>query len=146
MPGSIFVSVNPIGMAAGSYTGTVLITVSNAGVTILSQPISVTLTIGQTGGGPTVTSASPSQLTFYMQAGSGLAPAPQNLLIAGAGRATLHGDPDVLERRRRLVQRQHEFRVPFRATWRLRSFPRCRPARISARSRSGPPTAIPRSR
>jgi uncharacterized protein (TIGR03437 family) len=74
-PATLSVSVNPAGLAAGSYTGTVAVTPS--GGTATNVTVSLTVTT------PTV-SVSPTSLSFTYQAGSST-PSAQNVTVSGGG-------------------------------------------------------------
>ncbi len=78
-PGSLSISVNPVGLTPGDYVGTVEIT--SAGAANSPQVVAVSLTVT----GPSVT-VSPAQLSFSFQTG-GNPPAPQPLTLATAGQA-----------------------------------------------------------
>ena len=83
-PGSLSVSVNPTGLAVGTYTGNV--TVTSAGASNSSQKITVTL--GVTGTPPSGTSfnITPGSLSFTYASGTSK-PGTQNLSIASSGTA-----------------------------------------------------------
>lgn len=75
-PASLSVSVNPAGLAAGSYGGTITITpAAGSAVTV-----AVTLTVTSTA----ALSASPTSLAFSFQTGGG-APAPQTVSVTSNG-------------------------------------------------------------
>ena len=78
-PSTLSVSVNPAGLAAGTYSGTVIITgaASNS-----PRTVAVTLTV-TAAALPTLTVA-PASLTFAAQAG-GTAPAAQSLSVTSSG-------------------------------------------------------------
>ncbi len=80
-PGSLTISVNPSGMAPGSYPGSV--TVSAPGATNSPLIIPVTLAINST-----VLSVAPSNLTFF--GAVGLNPNPQTIQISNTGTGTLN--------------------------------------------------------
>jgi hypothetical protein len=75
-PGSVSVSVNPAGLAAGTYNGTVAITA--AGAANSPQSVAVTLTVSAA---PTMT-VSPATLSFSFQTG-GAAPAAKTISVGG---------------------------------------------------------------
>jgi uncharacterized protein (TIGR03437 family) len=78
-PGTASVSVNPVDLSVGTYSG--VITVTSAGASNSPQSVTVTLSVtAGTGQGITV---SPSSLSFNYQVGTA-APAPQLLSIGGA--------------------------------------------------------------
>ena len=81
-PGSLSVSVNPKGLAAGTYTGTV--TVASSGASNSLQKITVTL--GVTGTPPSGMSLNltPGSLSFTYLSGT-TAPGAQNLSVASSG-------------------------------------------------------------
>ena len=73
-PATLTVSVNPVGMAVGAYSGTVTVTASNATNTLV---IPVTLTVQPA---PSL-SVSPSQLNFTTQVGSSNWPTAQPISV-----------------------------------------------------------------
>jgi uncharacterized protein (TIGR03437 family) len=72
------VSVNPAGLVAGTYNGTITFTANG-----INQGVSVTLTVSGTGGGTSTLTVSPASLSFSGQAGAGLLPL-QTLAITSA--------------------------------------------------------------
>ncbi len=72
VPSSISVSINPAGLAAGPYSGTV--TISSPGATPATIPVTLTVLA------PTLT-ASPSVLSFNYQIGSSTQPAAQTISV-----------------------------------------------------------------
>jgi hypothetical protein len=78
-PGSVSVSVNPAGLAAGTFNGTV--TITSAGAANSPQTVAVTLTV--TAASPSLT-VSPTTLSFSYQSG-GAAPAAKTISVAGTG-------------------------------------------------------------
>jgi uncharacterized protein (TIGR03437 family) len=74
-PGQISVSVNPSGMAAGSYTGTVSVTPDGGAPTNLTVSFTITT--------PSIT-VSATSLSFSYQAG-GTPPAAQSVAVTGGG-------------------------------------------------------------
>jgi len=81
-PGSLSVSVNPTGLAAGTYTGNVTVTSSGAS----NSPQKITVTLGVTAAPPSGMSLNitPGSLSFSYISGS-TAPGTQNLSIASSG-------------------------------------------------------------
>jgi uncharacterized protein (TIGR03437 family) len=77
-PSSVSVTVNPAGLAAGSYSGSVTVTAPGAANGPFTVPVTLTITAA-----PMITAAS-GPLSFTMQAG-GSAPPPQNVAIASSG-------------------------------------------------------------
>ena len=75
-PGSVLVTANPAGLAAGTYGGTINVTSPGAAN---SAPVAVTLTVT----GVPQLSIGPSQLTFAAPVG-GPTPAPQTLTVTSA--------------------------------------------------------------
>jgi hypothetical protein len=83
-PGSLSVSVNPAGLAAGNYTGTVTLTASGASNS--PQKIAVNLAVtGPSSGNPSL-NITPGNLAFTYALGS-TASGTQNLSIASSGTA-----------------------------------------------------------
>jgi hypothetical protein len=80
-PGTVAVSVNPSGLAAGTYTGTVSITASSASNS--PKTVGVTLTVTAPAPAPTI-NVSPASLSFSYQSG-GTTPAAQNLAVSSSG-------------------------------------------------------------
>jgi uncharacterized protein (TIGR03437 family) len=78
---AFMVNVNPTGLSAGTYNGTVTLTPS--GGTAVSIPVTLTVT-----GGSTVSATPSGPLSFSYQVG-GNAPAAQSISVAGAGNAAL---------------------------------------------------------
>ena len=79
-PGSLVATLNPAGLAAGTYTGSIVITpVSPTGST---QTIPVTLQVTA----PAALAASPGALSFATQAGNPI-PVPQNITVQSTGAA-----------------------------------------------------------
>jgi uncharacterized protein (TIGR03437 family) len=74
---NLSVSVNPAGLAAGTYSGTISFNANS-----FIQTVPITLTVSTSGGGGSVT-ANPTSLSFSGQAGSG-ALSPQSLTISSA--------------------------------------------------------------
>ncbi len=86
--GSASVSVNPAGLAAGSYSGSVTITAAGSTGSPKTVPIALNITVGA----PTLT-VSPASLSFAYQTG-GATPAAQSIAIGGGPlnyRATVSG-------------------------------------------------------
>jgi hypothetical protein len=83
-PGSLSVSVNPAGLAAGTYTGTVTITASGAS----NSPQKVAVTLAVTGTPPTNPSlnVTPGTVTFTYASGTST-PGTQSLSVASSGTA-----------------------------------------------------------
>jgi uncharacterized protein (TIGR03437 family) len=77
-PATLSVSVNPAGLAAGEYTGT--ITITSAGVANSPIPVAVTLTVR----GSSQLAATPSALAFHFQT-EGAAPPNQTLTLTSNG-------------------------------------------------------------
>jgi uncharacterized protein (TIGR03437 family) len=74
-PATVQVTVNPTGLAAGTYTGAIMVTAGAASV-----PVTVTLTVTAA----TQLVITPSQLTFVAPSG-GAAPGPQTLTLTSTG-------------------------------------------------------------
>ena len=83
-PGSLSVSVNPTGLAVGTYTGSV--TVNSSGASNSPQKIAVTLGVTGTSPGGTSLKITPGSLSFSYLAGS-TAPGAQSLSIGSSGTA-----------------------------------------------------------
>jgi hypothetical protein len=81
-PGSVSVSVNPVSLAAGTYTGSVTLTSSGASNSPKTIPITLTVTSASL---PTITAA-PSSLSFTYQTG-GAAPASQPVNLTSSSGA-----------------------------------------------------------
>jgi hypothetical protein len=81
-PGSVSVSVNPTGLAAGTFTGNV--TIASSGASNRSKAVPVTLTV--TAASLPALNASPLSLSFRYQTG-GAAPAAQNVGLTSSGSA-----------------------------------------------------------
>ena len=81
-PGSLSVSVNPIGLAAGTYTGNITVTSVGASNNPKTIPVTLTVTAASL---PNLT-ASPLNLSFSYQSG-GAAPAAQNVSLSSSGSA-----------------------------------------------------------
>jgi hypothetical protein len=81
-PQAVSVAVNPAGLTAGTYKGTVAI--ASTGASNSPQMVGVTFTIGATATKPNLTST-PTSLTF--NASGSTAVAPQTLAIASSGAA-----------------------------------------------------------
>ncbi|MGC2198086.1 MAG: choice-of-anchor D domain-containing protein, partial [Terriglobales bacterium] len=79
-PGNLSVSVNPSGLAAGTYTGNV--TITSAGASNSPKTVAVTLTV-TAAAAPTL-SASPLSLSFTYQSG-GTTPAAQTVNLTSSG-------------------------------------------------------------
>ena len=77
---NFLVYANPTGLAAGTYNGTITLTLLNG--TAVSIPVTLTVT-----GGSTV-SATPATLTFSYAVGAST-PAAQSITVTGAGNAAL---------------------------------------------------------
>ncbi len=80
-PGSVVVSANPTGMAAGSYSGTITITASGAMNSPQSVPVTLTVTSG-TGSGRL--SARPRWVSFNYSAGQ-TSPSPKTVSVSSSG-------------------------------------------------------------
>ena len=81
-PESSTVGLNPtalVGLAAGTYTGSIVISAANAA----NSPVTVPVTLTVSAPGPAV-QASPSSLSFSLAAG-GPAPPPQTVTISSSG-------------------------------------------------------------
>jgi uncharacterized protein (TIGR03437 family) len=78
LPASVYVTVNPAGLAVGTYQGTVTVTDSDNG----TQVVAVTLVISALSN-----VVNPTALTFVAQAGE-LTPPPQMVEVNGFGTAT----------------------------------------------------------
>ncbi len=78
-PSTLNVSVNPAGLAAGTYSGSVTITGAAS-----NSPRTVTVTFTITGAALPALTVSPASLTFTVQAG-GNAPASQTLSVTSSG-------------------------------------------------------------
>jgi hypothetical protein len=83
-PGSLSVSVNPTGLAVGTYTGNV--TVTSSGASNSPQKTTVTLTVTGTPPSGMSLNITPGSLSFSYVSGS-TAPGTQNLSIASSGTA-----------------------------------------------------------
>jgi Viral BACON domain len=83
-PGSLSVSVNPSGLAAGNYNGT--ITVTAAGASNSPQKIAVSLAVSSASSGNPSLNVAPSSLSFTYPSGSTTA-GMQNLAITSTGSA-----------------------------------------------------------
>jgi hypothetical protein len=81
-PGGVSVSVNPSGLAAGTYNGSVAITSAGAGNSPQSVPVTLTVTVAGT---PTLT-ITPTTLSFSVQSG-GAAPPAQSISVGSSGSA-----------------------------------------------------------
>jgi hypothetical protein len=79
-PGTISVSVNPSGLAAGTYNGSLSITATGASNSPLTVPVTLTVTAAPSLG------LNPTTLNFTAQAGSS-APAAQNVAVTSSGAA-----------------------------------------------------------
>jgi hypothetical protein len=79
-PGTVTVAVNPAGLAAGTYNGTV--TITSAGATGSPQTVSVSLVVSA----PPTLSATPATLSFSYQIG-GTTPATQPISVSSSGSA-----------------------------------------------------------
>ena len=78
-PGNVQVSVNPTGMSAGTYSGTVRITGTGTSNSPMNVPVVLTVSSSSGGGGGAGSLAvRPSQLVFYSD---GSDPAPHSILI-----------------------------------------------------------------
>ncbi len=77
-PATLNVSVNPAGLAAGTYTGSVNVTVSGASNS--PQSVGVTLVVQ----GPSTIAVNPDLLLFSASPGGGISP-PQSVSIASTG-------------------------------------------------------------
>jgi uncharacterized protein (TIGR03437 family) len=78
-PSKLSVRVNPDSLAAGTYSGT--ITVSMPGASNSPQTVTVTLVIAAS----PVMSVAPGTLNFYYQTGSSTTPDPQTFLVSSSG-------------------------------------------------------------
>jgi hypothetical protein len=78
-PGNLSVSVNPSGLAAGTYTGNVTITSAGASNSPKTVPVTLTVTAASA---PTL-SAAPLNLSFRYQSG-GATPAPQTVNLSSS--------------------------------------------------------------
>ena len=84
-PGSLSIGVNPTGLTAGTYTGSVSVVGTGASNSPLTLPVTFTVTAAN--GNPTI-NLTPSNLSFAFQLG-GSNPAPQNLAIASSDKSAL---------------------------------------------------------
>jgi uncharacterized protein (TIGR03437 family) len=84
-PGSLLVSVNPQGLAAGIYTGSV--TISSGSVSNSPQVVQVTLVVTGQGGGSAGFNLSPASLTFFAQQ-NGAIPASRAVQVTATGSNT----------------------------------------------------------
>jgi uncharacterized protein (TIGR03437 family) len=82
-PATVSVLVNPSGLTAGTYTGTIQISAAGAS----NSPVSVAVTLSVAAAPPSLAVA-PQALTFNYTVG-GAAPAAQNISITNAGGGTL---------------------------------------------------------
>jgi len=78
-PGTLSISVNPSGLAVGTYTGTVTVTASGAA----NSPVNLSVTLNVTATAPRIR-LSPGAFTFSYTAG-GTLPEAQNLSITSGG-------------------------------------------------------------
>ncbi len=85
-PATLNVSVNPAGLAAGIYNGSILINSPNASNPFISIPVSLTVNSA-----PSL-SASPSQLAFTYQAGNSFPAAKTLSITSNAGSSSLQID------------------------------------------------------
>ena len=76
---NVLVYANPIGLAAGTYTGSIIFTTQ--GTTVAQQVVPVSFTVG---GGGTTGQVAPSSLSFAYQAGAATGASSQSLLVNGA--------------------------------------------------------------
>ena len=79
-PATLNVSVNPLGMTPGTYSGTVVVAFPAAGISPLNVAVFLTVTTGPTG---SAVSLSPSLLQFAFQAGGAFPPAQAVTMTAG---------------------------------------------------------------
>ncbi len=80
-PATLGVSVNPVGLSAGTYTGSLIVTATNpANVANSPQTVSVTLNVT-----PTSSLAVSSTSLTFTQAAGGVAPAPQTINVSTIG-------------------------------------------------------------
>ena len=84
-PGSLSIGVNPAGLTAGTYTGSVSVVGTGASNSPLTLPVTFNVTAAK--GNPTI-NLTPSNLSFAYQLG-GSNPAPQNLMIASSDKSAL---------------------------------------------------------
>ena len=79
-PGNVSVTVNPVGLAPGTYNGSVRLTPTTTGASAFDVPVTLTIT------GNPVLSASPTSLSFAYQTGT-TAPATQTITFSSTGAA-----------------------------------------------------------
>jgi uncharacterized protein (TIGR03437 family) len=77
--GTVTVSANPAGLAAGTYNGTVVLSYGTSGVAPTQIPVTFTIT-----GVAVSLTAAPTSLTFNFTPGSSTQPSPQTLTISSA--------------------------------------------------------------
>jgi uncharacterized protein (TIGR03437 family) len=82
-PGTITVSANPAGLAAGSYTGSISVTAGSCGA---APALTVILNVAPGSASSTVPAITPAALAFGYQAG-GVNPANQTVSLSGAAGA-----------------------------------------------------------
>jgi trimeric autotransporter adhesin len=79
-PGSLSISVSPTNLAAGTYTGTVVVTSPNAA----GSPAAINVTFAVNSGTITATPAPTAAGLIFTQAAGGNASAPQTISLAGS--------------------------------------------------------------
>jgi uncharacterized protein (TIGR03437 family) len=93
LPGSVTVVGNPSGLAAGTYSDSLTVTVTPTNGGTVSQTIPVSFVVGS-GGTTTTTSGlvAPTSLTFAYSTSSGVYPPAQKIVVTGTGTFTV-GSP-----------------------------------------------------
>ena len=79
IPGTVAVTVNPAGLAPGTYSGFLTFTPPGGGGGLLQVLVTYTVT------GPQQLNISPPSLSFYYESGSTSPPAPQQLTLSSTG-------------------------------------------------------------
>jgi uncharacterized protein (TIGR03437 family) len=88
LPGSISVYGNPTGLGAGTYNGSLTVTVTPTGGTAVSTTITVSFVVGSGGTTTTPGTVTPTSLTFAYQTGAAVNSTTlpgQNIVITGSG-------------------------------------------------------------
>jgi uncharacterized protein (TIGR03437 family) len=88
LPGSLTVYGNPSGLTAGTYSGSLTVTVTPTGGSPVSTTISISFVVGSGGTTTTPGTVTPTSLTFAYQtgkAGSSTNLPAQNIVITGSG-------------------------------------------------------------
>jgi uncharacterized protein (TIGR03437 family) len=85
-PAAITVNLNPVGLTAGVYSGTVFVNATGASNSTLSLPVTLIVTGSGGGGGSTQLGANPSSLSFFGQP-NGTPPQQRTVQISSTGTA-----------------------------------------------------------